>query len=106
MSNYLRKTLNLSDVAIGLLFELPYRKKINKFTPEKITRIIKSYTLNLKKPFSINRAISTAGGVTFDSIDDNFMLKYNPHTNKLVVDIRINKLEVQQVTMYSETLRR
>ena len=32
-------------------------------------------------------------------IDDNFMLKYNPKSNKLVVDIRIKKLDVQQVTM-------
>jgi len=79
MSNYLRKTLNLSDVAIGLLMELPDRKNFNNFTPEKITRIIKSYTLNLKKPFSINRAISTAGGVTFNSIDDNFMLINKPN---------------------------
>ena len=78
-SNYLRKTLNLSDVAIGLLMELPDRKKINNFTPEKITHIIKSYTLNLKKPFSIDRAISTAGGVTFSSIDDNFMLINKPN---------------------------
>ncbi|MDB9761275.1 TIGR03862 family flavoprotein [Alphaproteobacteria bacterium] len=79
MSNYLRKTLNLSDVAIGLLMELPDRKNFNNFTPEKITRIIKSYTLNLKKPFSIIRAISTAGGVTFNSIDDNFMLINKPN---------------------------
>ena len=79
MSNYLRKTLNLSDVAIGLLMELPDRKNFNNYTPEKITRIIKSYTLNLKKPFSINRAISTAGGVTFNSIDDNFMLINKPN---------------------------
>ena len=79
MSNYLRKTLNLSDVAIGLLMELPDRKNFNNFTPEKITLIIKSYTLNLKKPFSIIRAISTAGGVTFNSIDDNFMLINKPN---------------------------
>jgi len=33
----------------------------------------------LKKPFSIIRAISTAGGVTFNSIDDNFMLINKPN---------------------------
>ena len=71
ITNYLRKTLNLSDVAIGLLMELPDR---NNSSPEKITNNIKSYTLILKKPFGINRAISTAGGVTFNSIDENFML--------------------------------
>ena len=71
ITNYLRKTLNLSDVAIGLLMELPDR---NNPSPEKITNNIKSYALILKKPFGINRAISTAGGVTFNSIDKNFML--------------------------------
>ena len=71
ITNYLRKTLNLSDVAIGLLMELPDR---NNTSPEKITSNIKSYALILKKPFGINRAISTAGGVTFNSIDKNFML--------------------------------
>ncbi len=71
ITNYLRKTLNLSDVAIGLLMELPDR---NNSSPEKITNNIKSYALILKKPFGINRAISTAGGVTFTSIDENFML--------------------------------
>ena len=40
MSNYLRKTLNLSDVAIGLLMELTDRKNFNNYIPEKITRDI------------------------------------------------------------------
>ena len=74
MSNYLRKTLNLSDVAIGLLMELSGSKKLNNLTTEEITSSIKFYKLILKKTFAIDRAISTAGGVTFNSIDDNFML--------------------------------
>ena len=44
-----------------------------------------------------------ANKIILRRIDDNFMLKYNPHTNKLVVDIRIKKLDVQQVTMDSIT---
>jgi hypothetical protein len=35
--------------------------------------------------------------------DDNFILKYNPHSNKLVVDIKIKRLDVQQVTLDEET---
>ena len=30
-------------------------------------------------------------------IDDNFMVKYNPASNKLVVNIRIKKLDIQQI---------
>lgn len=78
MSNYLRKTLNLSDVAIGLIMELPERQKLNDYTPQQMAQLIKSYTLNLKKPFAINRAISTAGGVMFDNINQNFMIKNKP----------------------------
>ena len=74
MTNYLRKTLNLSDVAIGLLMELSGSKKLNDLTPKEITNSIKFYKLMLIKTFAIDRAISTAGGVTFNSIDDNFML--------------------------------
>ncbi len=78
MSNYLRKTLNLSDVAIGLIMELPERQKLNDYTPQNIAQLIKFYKLDLKETFAIDRAISTAGGVTFDNIDRNFMLKNKP----------------------------
>ena len=44
-----------------------------------------------------------ANKIILRRIDDNFILKYNPHSNKLVVDIRIKKLDVQQVTMDSVT---
>ena len=74
MSNYLRKTLKLSDVAIGLLMELSGSKRLNNLTTEEIISSIKFYKLILKTTFTIDRAISTAGGVTFNSIDDNFML--------------------------------
>ncbi len=73
-SNYLRKTLNLSDVAIGLLMELPDRKTLNDYSAEKMANTIKFYKLKLEDTFPIERAISTAGGVSFDAIDDNFML--------------------------------
>ena len=76
MSNYLRKTLNLSDVAIGLVMELPDR---NNWIQNKIINAIKSYKLNLQKPFAIDRAISSAGGVTFNSVNDNFMLINKPN---------------------------
>jgi predicted flavoprotein YhiN len=63
-------------VAIGLLMELSDR---NNWMPDKIINAIKSYKLNLQKPFPIDRAISTAGGVTFNSVNDNFMLINKPN---------------------------
>ncbi len=80
LSNYLRKNLKLSDVAIGLLMERDDRQNLGSYPPEKITNIIKNYTLELQAPFSIDRAISSAGGVAFDAVDDDFMLKKIPNT--------------------------
>ena len=55
----------------------------------KITNNIKSYALILKKPFGINRAISTAGGVTFNSIDKNFMLNNKKNIQLLIYILNI-----------------
>jgi uncharacterized flavoprotein (TIGR03862 family) len=78
LSNYLRKTLNLSDIAIGLLMENLDRTKLSGYTPEQLSHEIKFYILDLQKPFSIDRAISTAGGITFNSINNQFMLVNKP----------------------------
>lgn len=79
LSNYLRKVLNLSDVAIGLIMELPERQKLNDFSAQEMAKIIKSYPLCLTRPFAMDRAISTAGGVKFNQIDDHFMLRHKPN---------------------------
>ena len=78
LSNFLRKNLNLSDVAIGLLMENLDRTQLSAYTPEQLLNYIKFYKLTLHASFSIDRAISTAGGVTFNSIDKNFMLTQKP----------------------------
>ncbi len=75
LSNFLRKTVNLSDIAIGLLMEKLDRMKLGEYTPQQLLEHIKFYDLRLNASFPIDRAISTAGGVTFNSIDNNFMLK-------------------------------
>ena len=78
LSNHLRRTLNLSSVAIGLLMESPERQKLGNYASGQMARLIKEYPLTLNAPFSIERAISTAGGVSFDSLDRNFMLLNKP----------------------------
>ncbi len=75
ISNYLKKTLNLSSVAVGLIMELSIRKELNSYTPEQLVKLIKSYKIKLTENFGIEKAISSAGGVCFQSIDDHFMLK-------------------------------
>ena len=77
LTNLLRKTLKLSNVAVGLIMEFRSKKQITNFEIKRLAYIIKSYKLILTKPFAIERCISTAGGVNFESIDENFMIKSN-----------------------------
>lgn len=76
-SNYLRKTLSLSPVAIGLLQE---DRNIQNLSSDELTDRIKSYPLRLTGTASIDRAISSAGGIALDEVDSNFMLKKWPNT--------------------------
>ncbi len=73
-SNYLRKTLNLPPVAIGLIYECGGQN----LPPPALAALIKDIPLLLESPFPIDRAISTAGGVMLDAIDENMMLKQFP----------------------------
>ena len=79
-TNYLRKTLNLSEVAIGLLME--FKNKEGKYNQQisNLAHTIKSYKIILDKPFSIDRCISTAGGISFKSINKDFTLINKPNT--------------------------
>ncbi len=78
LSNYLKSAVNLSEVAIGLLMERPDRKTLGEYPPPKLAALIKAYPLQLSAPFAIDRAISTAGGVKFESLDKNLMLLEKP----------------------------
>ncbi|MDB3916732.1 NAD(P)/FAD-dependent oxidoreductase, partial [Alphaproteobacteria bacterium] len=75
LTNLLQKTLKLSNVAIGLIVEFRIKKQITNFEIKRLAYLIKNYKLKLEKPFAIERCISTSGGVNFQSIDENFMIK-------------------------------
>jgi uncharacterized flavoprotein (TIGR03862 family) len=66
-SNFLRKALNLSPLEISLLRETDTGERI------------KSLPLTLIAPQPLARAISTAGGVSFDAVDESLMLKALPN---------------------------
>ena len=76
LSNRLRKTLSLPQAAIGVLREA--HGKDLPADPEQLAALIKAVPLELLAPFPIDRAISTAGGVSFDAIDRHMMLKKLP----------------------------
>lgn len=75
-STWLQKILNLPPVAIGLLRETD--KNISELPPSEMAGRIKSLPIRVTAPFPLDRAISTAGGIRFDAVDDYFMLKKLP----------------------------
>ncbi len=68
-ANYLRKSVGLSPLETNLLRE-------TSTPPERL----KSIALTITGYQSIARAISTAGGILFDALDDTLMLKAIPGT--------------------------
>jgi len=76
LSNFLRKTIGLAPVAIGLVHETA--RQAMPATPEALAALIKAIPLRVTAPSPIERAISTAGGIAFDELDPHFMLKRLP----------------------------
>jgi len=80
LSTALRKHAKLPPPAIDLLRESAARAgvRVADLPPAQLARLIKAAPLRLLAAASIGRAISTAGGVSFDAIDDRFMLRQRP----------------------------
>lgn len=76
LSNFLRKQLNLSPVKIALMRELTDKTFIDN--PLKLAAALKRLSLPLFAMRPINEAISTAGGIDFAELDQNYMLKKLP----------------------------
>ena len=78
ISTHLRKAVKLSPAAIGLLNEAAAPRRLATLTPEETADLIKAVPLRLTGTAPIARAISTAGGITFSSLDEHFMLRSRP----------------------------
>jgi uncharacterized flavoprotein (TIGR03862 family) len=74
-SNWLRKAAGLSPPAVGLMREIPGEIPQG---PDKLARRIKAVRLKLTGIQGLARAISTAGGVRLDQLDDGLMLTALP----------------------------
>ncbi len=77
LSNYLRKA-GFPAVASALLHELIPAAQLAKTTSETLANHLKNLPITLTAPTDIARAISTAGGISRESLDENFMLKTKP----------------------------
>lgn len=79
-SNFLRKAAQLSPVAVGLLQEaaIGAGQSLSAMPPDGLAELINAVPIKLTGVAPITRAISTAGGISFDDLDADFMLRKLP----------------------------
>jgi uncharacterized flavoprotein (TIGR03862 family) len=82
LATHLRKALSLDAAAIGLLQEAAHAAgtPLSAMNADALARLVKAVPVSITGLASLDRAISTAGGVSFDGIDETFMLRARPGT--------------------------
>ena len=80
LATFLRKTVNLSPPAIGLLHEAiaSTPERFAEMDAPDLAGLINAVPVRLVATSPLDRAISTAGGISFDEIDEAFMLRRRP----------------------------
>ncbi|WP_035383134.1 TIGR03862 family flavoprotein [Ferriphaselus sp. R-1] len=76
LSSHLQSRLGLKGVKAGLLRECLTAEEFN--TPARLAAAIKALPLPLLAPRPLDEAISSAGGVRFEALDANLMVKELP----------------------------
>jgi uncharacterized flavoprotein (TIGR03862 family) len=79
-SNFLRKAAHLPPVAIGLLQEAAIASgaSLASLSTASLAGLINAVPIKLNGLSPIARAISTAGGISFDELDADFMIRRLP----------------------------
>jgi uncharacterized flavoprotein (TIGR03862 family) len=78
LSEHLRRHAGIAGVKAGLLREVLSAEEMT--SARRVAATIKALPLTLLRPRPVDEAISTAGGVRFDAIDDALMLTQMPGT--------------------------
>ena len=76
MASHLQNRLGIKGVKAGLLREVLTAQEFSD--PQRLSSAIKALPLRLKSTRPLNEAISSAGGVMFEDIDDQLMLRKLP----------------------------
>jgi uncharacterized flavoprotein (TIGR03862 family) len=76
MASHLEKTVNIKGVKAGLLREFVSKESFANMG--RLAAAIKHLEIPLIAPRPLEEAISSAGGVTFESLDENLMLRSLP----------------------------
>jgi uncharacterized flavoprotein (TIGR03862 family) len=77
LSTFLRKSVNLSPVAIGLLHDAA-PGRVGSMDGAELAALIDAVPIRFVGTAPLDRAISTAGGVSFDALDEGYMLRQRP----------------------------
>jgi uncharacterized flavoprotein (TIGR03862 family) len=80
LATYLRKTVALAPVVVGLLHEATVASpgRLSAMAPAALAALIKAVPVRLVGVAPLASAISTAGGIAFEEIDECFMLRRMP----------------------------
>lgn len=78
LSSYLKSALGFSSVKTALIYEALSKERINDL--KTLATTIKALPITLRATRPIDEAISTAGGVCFNSLDAHLMLTARPGT--------------------------
>ncbi len=76
MSSHLEKTIGVKGVKAGLVWEYLPREVLNQ--PEKLALALKALRIPLIRPRPLAEAISSAGGIRFEALDERLMLRDLP----------------------------
>ncbi|MCC7117714.1 MAG: TIGR03862 family flavoprotein [Anaerolineales bacterium] len=76
LTSHIEKTVGLKGVKVGLLYEFLSKEDLSDV--EKLATAIKDLQIPLSVAAPLEKAISSAGGITFDELDANLMLKKIP----------------------------
>ncbi|TYL87632.1 NAD(P)/FAD-dependent oxidoreductase [Bradyrhizobium cytisi] len=80
LANFLRKAAQLSPVGIGLMQEaaIASGRSLAALAPAELAHLVNAIPVQLTGVATIDRAISSAGGIAFDQLDEHFMLSKLP----------------------------
>jgi uncharacterized flavoprotein (TIGR03862 family) len=79
-TTFLRQRLRLSPAAINLLIEAAGKDNPAFADTEQLAGLIKALPIRATGLMGLERAISSAGGISWESLDENLMLRTRPGT--------------------------
>lgn len=76
LSTHLRSRLGIEGVKAGLLYEVA--SEAQRHDTRQLAQLLKALPLTLVAPRPLDEAISTAGGVRFEELDERLMVRSHP----------------------------